>query len=95
MTPEKGGQMGKERSWETIEDAVRELTDRRDDIDSVQLRVKRGDWRVGMAPISGAFAEVRFCGGDAQLVNLDIAEALLNSGVLHSLRIAIHLVESD
>jgi hypothetical protein len=84
--------MGTPKRWDTTEQAVSELIERRDDFDSVTLRMPYGEWKVGNTILAGPFLEVHLCDGSSSLVSLDIAESLLNDGILSRLRIPLKLI---
>ena len=83
--------MGTPLRWNTVEQAVKEISARRDDFDSAKLRIPEGQWSVGVTIITGAFLEVQLCDGTSRLLSVDVAEALLNDGILSRLRIPLKL----
>lgn len=84
--------MGTPKRWETVEQALSDLKEHRDDFDSASLRMPYGQWKVGKAIVGGPFLEVHLCDGTSTLVSLDVAEALLNDGILSRLRIPVKLI---
>ena len=87
--------MGEPVRWDSVAAAVESLKEKRDDIESIKLNVKGGHWTVGQTVLTGAFAELEFCDGRRTLISLDVAEALLNDGILSKLRVPLKLVPTE
>lgn len=83
--------MGTPHRFESVEQAIAEITARRDDIDSVRIPIPEASYQVGKTVLRGPLMELRFCDGTGQLISREIAERLLNEGLLNRLRIPIHL----
>ena len=83
--------MGEPLEWETVEEAVAHLKEHRDDFDSVVFRLVDADWQLGNHTATGAFVELQKCGGGSTLISPDVAEAILNDGILSRLRIPVKL----
>lgn len=83
------------REWDSPDDAVRELKERRDDFDSASLRIPVASYKIGTAIVQGPFLEVHLCDGTSKVVGLPIAEALLNDGILSRLRIPVKLIREE
>jgi len=87
--------MGTPLSWDTVEQAVKEISEHRDDFELVTLRVPGRKWNIGGTVVNGAFLEIQLCSGKRKLVDLGIAEALINDGILSRLRIPVKLDQSE
>ena len=87
--------MTKPQQWDTPDDAVRELKERRDDFQSASLRIPVASYKIGSTTVKGPFLEVHLCDGTSKIVGLPIAEALLNDGILSRLRIPVKLIREE
>lgn len=83
--------MGQPHEFNSIEQALAEIQSKRDDIDFVRIPIPDGNYQVGGTVVSGGMMELRFCDGRGMLISLDIAERVLNEGLLNRLRIPIRL----
>lgn len=84
--------MAKARRWNNVQEALADLMQHCDDFESFKIRAHSGQWKAGNHQLSGAFCEVQFCDGSSTLISLDVAEALINEGILSRLRIPFRLV---
>lgn len=83
--------MSRRKQWDTVEQAVASLKERRDDIDSIVLVASKGPFKVAGDILTGPFAQVRFCSESAVLIAPDIVSGLVNDGVLYKLRIPFRI----
>lgn len=83
--------MGQPHEFNSSDEAFEEIQSRRDDIDFVRIPIPDGNYQVGGTVVSGGMMELRFCDGRGMLISLDIAERVLNDGLLNRLRIPIRL----
>ena len=83
--------MGQPERWNSVDEAVAEIESRRDDIDSVRIPIPQATYKAGQTVLRGGLMEIRMCDGSAKLVSIDVAEQILNNGLLNRLRIPIAL----
>lgn len=83
--------MAKYQKFDTVEQAVNSIKEMRDDIDAVELPLHSGPFVAGGVECQGSFMQVRYCSGASSLISVDVAEQLLNDGILHGLRVPIRL----
>ena len=84
--------MATPRRWNNVDEAIEDLMQKRDDFDSLALRLIDADWQVGETKFTGAYAEIHLCGGGGHLINPAIAEKLINDPRFQAMRIPVKLV---
>lgn len=78
--------------WNTFEEAVEGLKEHRDDFQKVIFRLADATWQIGQNKFNGAYMEIEHCDGTSSMVRWDVAQKLLDQGVIQGLRLPMKLV---
>jgi len=77
--------------FSSSEELKKRIRERRDDYDSVIIRVIDTKWQAGNTIFKGAFVEIKQCSGEAILISASDAEQLINEGFFSQNRIPVQL----
>lgn len=77
----------KNLNWTTLDEAVRSMREKADDIESVVLLASLGPFLIEKKSFKGPLGLIRFCGGTSRIISTLVLAELINDGLLNRLNI--------